>query len=94
MWDYLIKNGYVVDGTGAPWFKSDVALSEGRIEAMNTRLPASKADVVYDAKGLVVSPGFIDMHSHSELPMLAFPTADSCTATPSCPCSPSPRRTP
>jgi N-acyl-D-amino-acid deacylase len=77
MWDYLIKNGFVVDGTGAPWFKTDVALSEGRIEAMSPRLPASKADVVYDAKGLIVSPGFIDMHSHSELPMLAFPKADS-----------------
>ena len=43
MWDYLIKNGYVVDGTGVPWFKADVALSEGRIDAINRSLPASKA---------------------------------------------------
>jgi N-acyl-D-amino-acid deacylase len=77
MWEYLIKNGYVVDGTGAPWFKADVAISEGKISDINRNLPASKADTVLDAKGLVVSPGFIDMHNHSELPMIAFPTADS-----------------
>ena len=77
MWDYLIKNGYVVDGTGAPWFKADVALAEGKIADINRRLPASKADTVLDARGLVVSPGFIDMHNHSEIPMIAFPTADS-----------------
>ena len=77
MWEYLIKNGYVVDGTGAPWYKADVAIAQGRIADINRRLPASKADTVLDAKGLVVSPGFIDMHNHSEIPMIAFPTADS-----------------
>ena len=77
MWDYLIKNGYVVDGTGAPWFKADIALAEGKIAYINRRLPASKADTVLDARGLVISPGFIDMHNHSEIPMIAFPTADS-----------------
>jgi N-acyl-D-amino-acid deacylase len=77
MWDYLIKKGYVVDGTGAPWFKADIALADGKIADINRRLPASKADTVLDARGLVVSPGFIDMHNHSEIPMIAFPTADS-----------------
>jgi len=77
MYEYLIKNGYVVDGTGAPWFKGDVALADGKIAEIGRRLPASKADTVLDAKGLVVSPGFIDMHNHSEIPMIAFPTADS-----------------
>ncbi len=77
MWDYLIKNGFVVDGTGAPWYKADVAISGDRIEDINAVLPVSGADTVIDAKGLVVSPGFIDMHSHSELPFIAYPTADS-----------------
>jgi N-acyl-D-amino-acid deacylase len=77
MWDYLIKNGFVVDGTGAPWYRADVAVEAGRIAEMKTRLPASGAESVIDAKGLVVSPGFIDMHSHSELAFIANPTADS-----------------
>ena len=77
MWDYLIKNGFVVDGTGAPWYKADVAISGDKIEGINTGLPVSGADTVIDAKGQVVSPGFIDMHSHSELPFIAYPTADS-----------------
>jgi N-acyl-D-amino-acid deacylase len=77
MWDYLIKNGFVVDGTGSPWYRADVAIVDGKIADMNTRLPASKADTVIDAKGLVVAPGFIDVHSHSELPFIAYPTADS-----------------
>ena len=77
MWDYIIKNGYVVDGTGAPWFKGDLAIAEGKIADISRGLPASGADTVIDAKGLVVSPGFIDMHNHSEIPLVAYPTADS-----------------
>ncbi len=77
MWNYLIKNGFVVDGTGSPWYRADIAVADRKIADINVRLPASKADRVIDAKGLVVSPGFIDVHSHSELPFIAYPTADS-----------------
>ena len=77
MWDYLIKNGFVVDGTGAPWYRADVAIEGEKIVDINACLPAAKADTVLDAKGMVVAPGFIDMHSHSELPFIAYPTADS-----------------
>jgi len=77
MWKYLIKNGFLVDGTGAPWYKADVAIEGERIAEMGSNLPVSKADTVVDAKNLVVAPGFIDMHSHSELPFIAYPTADS-----------------
>lgn len=77
MWNYLVRNGFVVDGTGSPWYRADVAISEGRIADIGTKFPTSKADAVIDAKGLVVAPGFIDMHSHSELPFIAYPTADS-----------------
>jgi N-acyl-D-aspartate/D-glutamate deacylase len=45
MWDYLIKNGYVVDGTGAPWFKADLAIEGEKIAEINRRLPASKAGI-------------------------------------------------
>jgi len=77
MWKYLLKNGFIVDGTGAPWYRADVAIADSKIADINVRLPASKADNVIDAKGLVVAPGFFDMHCHSELPFIAYPTADS-----------------
>jgi len=62
--DLLIKNGHVVDGTGGPWFQADVAITGDRIVSVG-RAPV-KARRVIDAAGKVVSPGFIDMHSHSE----------------------------
>jgi N-acyl-D-aspartate/D-glutamate deacylase len=62
--DILIKNGRVVDGTGAPWFQADVAINGDRIVYVG-RAPV-KARRVIDAGGKIVSPGFIDMHSHSE----------------------------
>jgi dihydroorotase/N-acyl-D-amino-acid deacylase len=62
--DILIKNGHVVDGTGGPWFQADVAITGDRIVYVG-RAPV-KAKRVIDAAGKVVSPGFIDMHSHSE----------------------------
>jgi len=62
--DLLIKNGHVVDGTGAPWFQADVAIAGDKIVYVG-RAPV-KAKRVIDAAGKVVSPGFIDMHSHSE----------------------------
>ena len=62
--DILIKNGRVVDGTGGSWFHADVAITGDRIVYVG-RAPV-KAKRVIDAVGKVVSPGFIDMHSHSE----------------------------
>jgi len=77
MYKGLIKKGFVVGGTGGPWYRADVAISDGKIVDMNARLPTSKAETVIDAKGLVVTPGFIDMHSHSELNFLLYPKAES-----------------
>jgi len=62
--DILIKNGHVVDGTGGPWFQADVAITGDRIVYVG-RAPVTAKRVI-DAGGKVVSPGFIDMHSHSE----------------------------
>ncbi|HET7085625.1 MAG TPA: D-aminoacylase [Rhizomicrobium sp.] len=62
--DLLIRNGHVVDGTGSPWFQADVAISGDRIVYVG-RGPV-KAKRVIDVAGKVISPGFIDMHSHSE----------------------------
>ena len=74
--DLAIRNGFVIDGTGNPWFRADVGISGGKIEKVG-RLNAVKTERVFDARGLVVSPGFIDIHSHSDLALLINPRAES-----------------
>lgn len=63
--DLLIRNARVVDGTGSPWFVSDVAVDDGRIVGMAVNLDVD-ADQVVDAGGRVLAPGFIDVHTHVE----------------------------
>jgi N-acyl-D-aspartate/D-glutamate deacylase len=65
----LITGGRVVDGSGNPWFRGDVAVVGDRIVAVG-RLPPGRARRTIDAKGLVVAPGFIDIHSHSDYLLL------------------------
>ena len=72
--DLLIRGGTIVDGTGNPWFLGDVAIRGDRIIAVGALSPDTKARRVIDAKGLVVAPGFIDMHSHSDMTLLEDPT--------------------
>jgi N-acyl-D-amino-acid deacylase len=62
--DILIRNGHVYDGNGNPWILSDVGIVGDRIRAVGRLAGASAARVV-DAAGLAVTPGFIDVHSHS-----------------------------
>ena len=63
--DFLLRNGRVVDGTGAPWFVGDVAVRGGRVVAVG-KLEANRARRVIDVSGLVVAPGFIDLLGQSE----------------------------
>jgi len=63
--DILIRNARVVDGTGSPWFLSDVAVTDGRISAMGRNLTVDAAATI-DAGGRVLAPGFIDVHTHVE----------------------------
>ncbi|HUE87820.1 MAG TPA: D-aminoacylase [Vicinamibacterales bacterium] len=74
--DLIIRGGQVLDGTGAPATRADVAVRADRIAAIGD-LRARTARRVVDATGLVVSPGFIDLHTHSEMPLLADGTAQS-----------------
>src|SRR5687767_949746 len=75
-YDLLIHGGKIVDGSGNPWFAGDVAVAGGKIVAVG-RVPPGKAKREIDAAGLVVAPGFIDMHSHSDTLLLEDGNAQS-----------------
>lgn len=68
----LIKNGLIVDGTGKPGYMADLLIENDRIAKIGN-LADITADEVIDASGLVVAPGFIDTHSHSDLQILTDP---------------------
>jgi N-acyl-D-amino-acid deacylase len=76
MLDVVIRGGAVIDGTGAPARRADVAVDGDRIEAVEP-LPRAEAARVIDATGHVVAPGFVDMHSHADFVLPGLPTADS-----------------
>ncbi len=69
MFDILIRNGKVVDGTGARAFLGDVGITDGRIVAIGPELQQEGRRVV-DASGLVIAPGFIDPHTHFDVQLL------------------------
>jgi N-acyl-D-aspartate/D-glutamate deacylase len=75
-YDLLIVNGTVIDGTGAEGRREDVAIQDGKIAALGD-LSAALGRRTIDATGLVVSPGFIDMHNHSDDTLLAEPKCES-----------------
>jgi len=76
-YDVLIKDGFVVDGTGSTWYRADVGIEGGKIVEVLKNLPTSRADRVIDAEGYVVCPGFFDMHTHSELSYFKYPLVEN-----------------
>lgn len=72
-YDVLIKNGRIVDGSGNSWFYGDIGIVKGKITAVGKL--TGNANHVIDAKGLIVAPGFIDVHTHIEGNDLKVPTA-------------------
>jgi len=74
--DLLIRGGYIIDGTGNPWFRDDVGVLEGRIEAIGDLSKCGASEEI-NAKGLTVTPGFIDMHGHSDFYILLNPYGES-----------------
>jgi N-acyl-D-amino-acid deacylase len=63
--DILIKNGKIIDGTGNSWYYGDIAVKSGKIIKIGPRLQLTASRTI-DASGLIVSPGFIDVHTHLE----------------------------
>src|SRR6202171_2306482 len=74
--DLLIKNGTVIDGSGLPRYRADVGVAGGKIvEIGRVRQPAER---IIDAEGMIVSPGFIDGHTHMDA-QVAWDPLGSCS---------------
>ncbi len=74
--DTIIKNGVIYAGDGKPPITGDIAIKDGKVAAIGKDLGES-AKLVLDAKGLTVSPGFIDIHTHTDTNLFDAPKADS-----------------
>ena len=73
--DLVIKGGLVVDGTGNPWLRKDIGVTNGKITRLG-HITEDSGETI-DATGMIVSPGFIDLHNHSDFSILAYPSAES-----------------
>ena len=76
MHDIIIRNADIIDGSGKPAYRADVAIDGLRISKVGDLSRSGGRDVI-DAEGCVLSPGFIDMHSHADFSLPVWPTADS-----------------
>jgi N-acyl-D-amino-acid deacylase len=76
VFDLLIRDARVVDGTGNPWYRADVGIQSGKISAIG-RLNATSAARLIDAHGRVLAPGFIDVHTHLESAIEKTPRSDN-----------------
>src|SRR6185437_4600138 len=74
--DIIIKHGKIIDGAGNPWFYGDVGIIRDKIIKIGD-LSKDKAGKIIDASGLIVAPGFIDVHTHIEGDEKKTPTADN-----------------
>jgi N-acyl-D-amino-acid deacylase len=92
--DLVIKNALIVDGTGKPAYRGDVAVTGAKISHIGHSLSAHR---VIDASGLIIAPGFVDIHSHSDYTVLVDNRAENkilqgvtCEVTGNCGYSASP----
>ena len=75
-YDVIIRNGRIVDGTASPWYRADLAIKGDTIVRIAPAIGEPAARVI-DAGGLVVAPGFIDIHTHARRGIFEVPTADN-----------------
>jgi N-acyl-D-amino-acid deacylase len=72
----LIKDGHIIDGTGNPWFKGDIGINGKKIDAIGN-LSKKRGRITIDATNLMVTPGFIDVHTHCDRQIAEIPTVDN-----------------
>ncbi|MGD9963447.1 MAG: amidohydrolase family protein, partial [Thermoplasmata archaeon] len=75
-YDLGILNGYIVDGAGNPWYRADIGVSGKRIAKIG-KVDRKDCGRAVNAKGLYVCPGFVDIHTHSDITAMVFPGCDS-----------------
>ncbi len=75
-YDVVLKNGRIVDGTGSPWYRGDIAISGDTIAAIEPSITGSATRTI-DVHGQVIAPGFIDIHTHARRGIFDVPTADN-----------------
>jgi len=75
-YDLLLRNGRIVDGTGSPWYRGDVAIARDAIAAIAPSIDAPATRTI-DVHGQVIAPGFIDIHTHARRGIFKVPTADN-----------------
>lgn len=75
-YDIIIQNGKIIDGTGNSWYYADIGTKNGKITRIG-RITDTTGATVINAKGLIVAPGFIDVHTHIEGNEVKNPTADN-----------------
>lgn len=77
MFDFIIKNVRIIDGTSAPWYRGSVAVKDGKIAAVGPAdMEAAAADII-DGMDLYLTPGFIDIHTHSDKTLQQYPFSES-----------------
>lgn len=72
MFSFLIRHAVILDGTGKEGYKADVGLKGGNIDAIDAELPGPAGEEL-DAEGLVLAPGFIDIHTHTDASIFRYP---------------------
>ena len=78
MYDLIIKNVRIIDGTSAPWYRGWVAVQDGTIVRVDTAAPPTQAAREFvDGNDCCLAPGFIDIHSHSDTTLPEYPLAES-----------------
>lgn len=75
-YDLVLKNGFIIDGSGNPWFKGDIAIKDKKIVQIGS-VDEGQAKVAINAKNLIVAPGFIDVHTHCDRRISEIPTVDN-----------------
>ena len=75
--DILIMNAKIVDGTGKPMYEGYIGINNGKITYVSTEKPKNDAKNIINAKGLIVSPGFIDIHGHADETILLYSKAEN-----------------